>query len=77
MSGTFGQIVNLGQTLQTFAGLEDVFKTFLEDVLKTLWRQTKCLLGMSGSNKSKCVSNKSIIHKYISDKSKANPNCIN
>ena len=29
------------------------------------------------SNKSKCVSNKSIHHKSIPDNSKANPNCIN
>ena len=35
-------------------------KTCLEDVLKKLWRQRKCLLGTSVSNKSKCVFNKSI-----------------
>ena len=57
--------------------LEDVLKTYLEDVLKTLWRETKYLLGISVSNKSKCVSNKSILHKSISDNSKVNPNCIN
>ena len=45
--------------------LEDVLKTCLEDVLKTLWRQTKYLLGISVSNKSKCVSSKSIFHKSI------------
>ena len=59
--------------------LEDVLKTYLEDVFKTSWRQTKCLLGISVSNKSKCVylwSNKSIFNKSISDKSKANPKCI-
>ena len=50
--------------------LEDVLKTYLEDVLKTLWRETKYLLGISVSNKSKCVSNKSILHKSISDNSK-------
>ena len=55
--------------------LEDVLKTCLEDVLKTLWRQAKYLLGISVSNKSKCVSNKSIFHKSISDKSKVNPKC--
>ena len=55
---------------------EDVLKTCLEDVLKTLWRQAKYLLGISVSNKSKCVSNKSIFHKSISDKSKANPKCV-
>ena len=61
--------------------LEEVLKTCLEDVLKILWRQTKYLLGisvyLSGDNKSKCVSNKSIFHKSISDSSKANPKCIN
>ena len=56
---------------------EDALKTYLEDFLKTLWRETKYLLGTSVSNKSKCVSNKSILHKSISDNSKANPNCIN
>ena len=55
--------------------LEDVLKTYLEDVLKTSWRQTKCLLRISVSNKPKCVSNKSIFHKSISDKSKVNPKC--
>ena len=57
--------------------LEDVLKTCLEDVLKTLWRQAKYLLGISVSNKSKRVSNKSIFHKSISDNSKTNPKCIN
>ena len=57
--------------------LVDVQKTYLEDVLKTLWRQAKYLLGIPVSNKSKCVSNKSIFHKSISDNSKANPKCIN
>ena len=61
--------------------LEDVLKTCLEDILKILWRQTKYLLGisvyLSGDNKSKCVSNKSIVHKSLSDNSKANPKCIN
>ena len=57
--------------------LEDVLKTCLEDVLKTLWRQAKYLLGISVSNKSKCVSDKSIFHKFISNNSKANPKCIN
>ena len=65
--------------------LENVLKTsrkaswktkncYPEDILKTSWRQTKCLLGMSVSNKSKY---KSIFHKSISDKPKANPRCIN
>ena len=30
-----------------------LLKTCLEDVFKTSWRQTKCLLGISLSNKSK------------------------
>ena len=55
-------------------------KTYLEDVSKILWRQTKYLLGisvfLSGGNKSKCVSNKSIFRKSISDNSMANPKCI-
>ena len=56
--------------------LEGVLGTYLEDVFKTSWRQTKCLLVISVSNKSKCVSNKSMFHKSISDKSKANPKCV-
>ena len=56
--------------------LEDVLKTYLEDVFKTSWRQTKCLLVISVSNKSKCVSNKSMFRKSISDKSKVNPKCV-
>ena len=52
-------------------------KISLEDVFETLWRQTKRLLGIPVSNKSKCVSNKSIFHKSIADKSKANRKCIN
>ena len=43
--------------------LEDVLKKCLEDVFNTSWRQTKCLLEISVSNKSKSVSNKSICHK--------------
>ena len=49
----------------------------LEDIFKTSWRQTKCLLGISVCNKSKCVSSESIFHKSISDESKANPKCNN
>ena len=79
----------LERSQQTFVGLEDVLKTCLEDVLKTcledvlktyledvltkLWRQTKYLPGISVSNKSKCLSNKSRIHKSISENSKTNP----
>ena len=55
--------------------LEGVLKAYLEDVFKTSCRQ-KCLLVISASNKYKCVSNKSIFHKSISDKSKANPKCV-
>ena len=44
----------------------------LGDVFKTSQRQTKCLLVISVSSKSKCVSNKSMFHKSISDKSRAN-----
>ena len=64
--------------------LEDIFstsskvlKTCLEEVFKTSWRQAKCLLGISVSNKSKFESNKSIFSKSISGKSQANPKCIN
>ena len=56
--------------------LEDVLKTYPEDVFKTSWRQAKCLLMISASNKSKCVSNKTMFHKSISDRSKANPKCV-
>ena len=55
---------------------EDILKTCLEDVLKTLWRQAKYLLGISVSNKSKCVSSKSIFNKSTFDNSKANPKSI-
>ena len=57
----------LEDVLKTY--LEDVLKTCLEDALKALWKETKYLLGISVSNKSKCVSNKSIFHKSISDNS--------
>ena len=50
--------------------LEDVLKTYLEDVFKTSRKQTKFLLVISVSNKSKCVSNKSMFHKSVSDKCK-------
>ena len=43
--------------------LEDMSWRRLEDIswrcLRTSWRQTKCFLKLSVSNKSKCVSNKS------------------
>ena len=54
--------------LQDLCCREDIF-SFAE---KTSWRQTKCLLGISVSNKFKPVSQKS-----ISDKYKVNPKCIN
>ena len=47
-----------------------VFKTPSRHVFKTSWRQTKCLLGISVSKKSKSVSGKSISHISISDKSR-------
>ena len=43
--------------------LEDALKTYLDDVFKTSRRQTKFLLVIFVSNKSKCVSNKSLFHK--------------
>ena len=59
--------------------LEDVFSVTilrlprrLEDVLEA----NKMFTGDIVSNKSKCVSNKSMFHKSISDKSKANPKCV-
>ena len=57
--------------------IEDVEDMSLEDVFKTSCRQTKCLLGTPVSNKSKCVSNKSIFHKSMFDKSTGKPKCIN
>ena len=56
-------------TQQTFVGLEGVLKTSWRHVLKTSWRQTKCLLEISVSKKSKSGSDKSICHISISDKS--------
>ena len=52
---------------------QDMSWRHLEDVSET----NKMFLGISVSSKSKCVSNKSIFHKSISDKSKANLKCIN
>ena len=53
------------------------WKTSWIHVLKMSWRQTKCLLWTSVSNKSNCASKKSIFHKSMSDESKANQKCIN
>ena len=61
---------------------------YAEVVLKTSWRRLvgmlwRCLEDVIGTNKMftgnkpKRVSNKSIPDKSISDKSKANPKCIN
>ena len=50
---------------------EAVLKMSWRHVLKTSWRKAKYLLGISVSNKSKCVSNKSTF-----DNSKANPKRI-
>ena len=49
---------------------------YAEDVLKTSLRQTKCLLGISLSNKPKSVSDKSISHISISDKSRRIQNAL-
>ena len=53
--------------------LENMSYGHLHNVLET---KNKCLLKISMSKKSKCISNKSIFHKSISDNSKANPKCI-
>ena len=47
--------------------LEEVLKACLKDFFKTSWRQAKCLLRISVSNKSKSITNAS----------KANPKYIN
>ena len=52
--------------------LEDALKTHLEDVFKMSWKQTKLLQGISISNKSKFVFNKSVFHKSILEEPKAN-----
>ena len=55
-----------------------VFKMSWRHILKTSWRHYGEKQNTYwGSNKSKCVSNKSIFHKSISDNSKVNPKCIN
>ena len=48
----------------------------LEDVLKMSWGQTKCLLGISLSNKSKSVSDKPTSHICISAKSRRIQNAL-
>ena len=50
---------------------EDMSSRRLEDIM-----EAKYLLGIFVTNKSKCVFNKSIFHKSISDNSRANPKCI-
>ena len=57
--------------------LQDVLNTCLEEVLKTLWTQTKYIMGISVSNKPKCVSNKSIFYISMFDNSKTKPKGIN
>ena len=58
----------LKDVLETY--LEGVLKASLYHVLKTSWRQTRCFLGIS-------VSNKSIFHNStISYKSKVNPKSL-
>ena len=66
--------------------LEDMSWRCLEDMswrpLKDFMETNKILTGdicilISGFNKPKCVSSKSVFHKSISDNSKANPKCIN
>ena len=64
----------LGDVLETC--LEDVLNTCVEDVLKMSWRQTKCLLGISLSDKSKSVSDESTSHISISDKSSRIQNAL-
>ena len=55
---------------------EHVLKTSWRHVLKKSWRQTKCLLGISLSNKFKSVSDKSISHISTSDKSRRIQNAL-
>ena len=62
------------EKLLPYRRLENILKTCLEDILKTLWRQATYLLEISVYNKSKCASNKSIFHKSIFDDSKENLN---
>ena len=66
--------------------LEDMTWRRLEDMswkpLKYFMETNKILTGdfcilILGFNKPKCVSNKSVFHKSISDNSKTNPKCIN
>ena len=60
--------------------LEDVLKICLGDILKKYLEdtmETNKILGISVSNKPKCVFNKSVFHKSISDNSKTNPKCLN
>ena len=74
-------------TLKTsWRRLEDMSWRCLEDMswrpLKDFMETNKILTGnicilISGFNKPKCVSNKSVFHLSISDNSRANPKCIN
>ena len=67
-------------------GLQDLSCRCLADVLRMSCRyledimeitKAEYLLGISVSYKYKCVPNKSIFHKSISENSKTNPKCIN
>ena len=60
--------------------LEDISWIRLEDILKTSWRQTKYLLGISYlTNLNVYIFDLTnlFLKKCTSDKSKANPKCIN
>ena len=76
-------IFNMSSAWQFFC-LSRRFEDVLEDEkllrrrrLKDALETKKFLLGISVSNKSKCVSNKSVFHKSTTDESKASPKWIN
>ena len=76
-------IFNMSSAWQFFC-LSRRFEDVLEDEkllrrrrLKDALETNKFLLGISVSNKSKCVSNKSVFHKSTTDESKASPKWIN
>ena len=68
------------EELLRWRSLQDVLKTSWRRILKTSWRnygdKTKYLLGISASNKSKCVSKKSVFYKSIFENSQVNPKWI-
>ena len=59
------------ETLLCWKRLQNVLKTWLEDTFKTSWRQKKWGY-LYLTNLTAYVSNKSILHKSITDESKAN-----